>query len=288
VIIDEPVMITDITNAGSCYPSSQPIKSVYGPVKSWRFGRSLGIDPIGSVSTCSFDCIYCQLGKIEQGTLVRRLFVPTEKIAYDLKTWANQDPEAFAPIDRVTLSGNGEPTLALNLADILQVIREIACRPTLVLTNSTLLSDPEVQRALTGADQVVAKLDAPIEEPFRRINRPVVGLDITSIVSGLRSFRKIYHGHLAIQTMILAPWREETLDKYLSILHTLDPDEIQLNVPSRPRMLVPTISARGNEVIVAPEMTQRLTCVGSDVLDNLASQVRQSLHKPVRTYAPRD
>ncbi|MEK6624776.1 MAG: radical SAM protein, partial [Bdellovibrionota bacterium] len=39
---------------------SSHTQTVYGPVKSWRFGQSLGIDPIFHVSTCSFNCIYCQ------------------------------------------------------------------------------------------------------------------------------------------------------------------------------------------------------------------------------------
>jgi len=54
--------------------------AVYGPVSSWRYGRSLGIDPIGCVSTCSFNCVYCQLGEIEHKTSTRAIYVPTEQI----------------------------------------------------------------------------------------------------------------------------------------------------------------------------------------------------------------
>ena len=83
--------------------------SVYGPVASWRFGSSLGIDPIGLVSTCSFNCAYCQLGEIEQKTEQRRIFITSEQISRDLSAFAPWD------VDIVTLSGSGEPTLALNL-----------------------------------------------------------------------------------------------------------------------------------------------------------------------------
>jgi wyosine [tRNA(Phe)-imidazoG37] synthetase (radical SAM superfamily) len=77
-----------------------PFISVYGPVQSWRFGRSLGIDPIGPISTCSFNCVYCQLGEIEVCTAERQIFIPTEQIIQDL--------QAFAPweVDVVTLSGS--------------------------------------------------------------------------------------------------------------------------------------------------------------------------------------
>ncbi|MFS8120407.1 MAG: hypothetical protein ACMG55_18255, partial [Microcoleus sp.] len=57
----------------------KPSTSVYGPVQSWRFGRSLGIDPIGPDSSCSFNCVYCQLGEIEHQSCNRQIFVPTQK-----------------------------------------------------------------------------------------------------------------------------------------------------------------------------------------------------------------
>jgi wyosine [tRNA(Phe)-imidazoG37] synthetase (radical SAM superfamily) len=62
--------------------------SVYGPVESWRYGRSLGIDPIGPISACSFNCVYCQLGEIEQPTDERQLFIPTAQILADLQAFA--------------------------------------------------------------------------------------------------------------------------------------------------------------------------------------------------------
>lgn len=86
-----------------------PFTSVYGPVSSWRYGRSLGVDPIGQVSICSFNCVYCQLGEIEKKTSDRAIYIPTEQIIQDLKTFAPWD------VDVITLSGSGEPTLALNL-----------------------------------------------------------------------------------------------------------------------------------------------------------------------------
>jgi wyosine [tRNA(Phe)-imidazoG37] synthetase (radical SAM superfamily) len=108
-------------------------KSVYGPLKSWRYGKSLGIDPIGKTSVCSFNCVYCQLGEIEIITKERRIFVPTETILNDLKSFA-----PWNEIDIITLSGSGEPTLALNLGEILKGIKKITNHQTLVLTNVPL------------------------------------------------------------------------------------------------------------------------------------------------------
>ena len=123
-------------------PSTLPqdFSSVYGPVASWRYGRSLGIDPIGPVSACSFDCVYCQLGEIEEKTRDRRIFVATSRILRDLRA------VAVDGIDVISLSGSGEPTLALNLGEIVSAIKAATGKPVVVLTNASLLGDPGVRQ----------------------------------------------------------------------------------------------------------------------------------------------
>ncbi|MBD2452296.1 radical SAM protein [Nostoc sp. FACHB-152] len=253
--------------------------SVYGPVKSWRYGNSLGIDAIGLVSTCSFNCVYCQLGNIEQHTSQRQIFVPTAQILEDLQaiaTWEN--------IDVVTLSGSGEPTLALNLAEILAAIKELTQRPSIVLTNSTLLGDRTVRSALKLADIVAVKLDAISSDQLRRVNQPVATIDLPDIVAGIEQFRQEYQGHMAIQTMVLSPWKADILENYIQLLQHLKPDEIQLNTPSRPRVLVRQLDARGNNVTAesSSNVFQNLRCVSTNVLSQLAQQIYASTHIPVR------
>lgn len=151
---------------------------VYGPVNSWRFGRSLGIDAIGSISTCPFNCVYCQLGDIQHQTTHRQVFVSTAQIRQALK---KIDPATA--IDVITLSGSGEPTLALNLDEILACAKAECDRPVIVLTNGTLLGDRAVRSALMLVDQVVIKLDALSEQQLQRINRPVADVAWKSLLS---------------------------------------------------------------------------------------------------------
>lgn len=250
--------------------------SVYGPVLSWRFGRSLGIDPIGSISTCSFNCAYCQLGDIQRHTAQRQVFVPTDQIARDL--------EAFAPwnVDVVTLSGSGEPTLALNLEEILVTSKTLIGRPTVVLTNSTLLRDATVRQALSCADIVAAKLDAVSSEQLQRVNRPVEGLDLPDILAGLEQFRGEYSGHFAIQTMLLTPWSEDMQAEYIRLMQQLKPDEIQLNTPTRPRPLNRQLETRGARGRSRPYPTQMLKQVTHDVLQAFADRIQEATHIQVR------
>lgn len=217
-----------------------PVSAVYGPVSSWRFGQSLGIDLIGAVSTCSFNCRYCQLGTIEHITAERQHFVPTQKIRTELEqtTWTD--------VDVVTLSGSGEPTLALNLGEVIQMVQEITSLPVIVLTNGTLLGDRAVQQALLRADKVAIKLDAVSSEYWRALNRPVSGLSLEAVLAGLVAFRQRYPGHLAIQTMVMEPWSKSEERRYVALLEAIQPDEVQLNTPLRSRPITHEIEARGN------------------------------------------
>jgi wyosine [tRNA(Phe)-imidazoG37] synthetase (radical SAM superfamily) len=250
--------------------------SVYGPVISWRFGTSLGIDPIGSVSTCSFNCAYCQLGEIEQKTCQRQIFVTSEQIRRDLSAFAPWD------VDIVTLSGSGEPTLALNLGEILTAVKEMTGRPVAVLTNSTLLGDGEVRQALSKADIVAAKIDAVSEAQWRRVNRPVPGLDWQGLWSGLRQFRQEWSGKLAIQTMLLASWSPLDQAKYIDLMEQLQPDEIQLNTPTRPRPKQRQLETRGNNPLTSPNRMQILKPVNGEILAIWAQKIAAATGITVR------
>jgi wyosine [tRNA(Phe)-imidazoG37] synthetase (radical SAM superfamily) len=208
-----------------------PFTSIYGPVQSWRFGQSLGIDPISSISTCSFNCVYCQLGEIQHQRCSRQVFIPTQTIQQDLQSFSICD------INTITLSGSGEPTLARNLGEILVMARQMTLKPIGVLTNGSLLSDRAVREELALADWVAIKVDAISDDSFHRINRPMPTLNLQEIWFGLLQFRQIYSGHLAIQTMLLTDWSDRDQAEYIRQMQALLPNEIQINTPTRPRPL---------------------------------------------------
>ncbi len=247
---------------------------VYGPVNSWRYGRSLGIDPIGLVSTCSFDCVYCQLGEIENKSKQRQIFVSTAQILRDL--------QAFSPwnVDVITLSGSGEPTLALNLEEIIVSIKKLTEKSVLVLTNGTLLNDSSVRQALSIADKVSVKLDAISSEQFKRINRPVAGINLNEIWTGIQKFRSEFRGELAIQTMMMSPWNRDARNKYIDLMRSLHLDEIQLNTPTRPKPLQHLSEARGNLSPSDPyflgDRVKTLHRVSTEILQAFANEIHES------------
>jgi wyosine [tRNA(Phe)-imidazoG37] synthetase (radical SAM superfamily) len=226
------------------------MRLIYGPVPSWRLGRSLGIDLLpGRGKTCSFDCVYCQLGWTTCFAVERQVFVETERLRAEL----NALPLTAADLDCVTFSGTGEPTLAANLGEALDLVRDWSVLqgvPVAVLTNSTLLSQPDVCHDLARADLVVAKLDAPDEALFQTINRPVVRLAWFRVVEGIHAFRQEFDGRLVLQMMFVAANRQRAAEM-AALARSLNPDEVQLNTPLRPSPTPPLSRAAMAEVEAA-------------------------------------
>jgi wyosine [tRNA(Phe)-imidazoG37] synthetase (radical SAM superfamily) len=206
---------------------------IYGPVPSWRLGRSLGIDLLSTNGKiCSFDCIYCQLGRTKYPLTERKQFVNLDKLAAELEKVKN------VPADYATFSGVGEPTLASNLGKAIEVVRATLGLPVAVLTNSSLMSRQEVRRDLSLADVVVAKVDAPNERLFQQINRPVTRQKLGEILRALKLFRKEYKGKLALQMMFIEE-NKGYVPEMAGIAKQLLPDEIQINTPLRPCAVSP-------------------------------------------------
>ena len=201
---------------------------IYGPVPSWRLGRSLGIDLLStSGKTCSFDCIYCQLGRTVNPEVERREFVSLDRLAQELTAVKG------VAADYATFSGMGEPSLASNLGEAIRLVKSVLRLPVAVLTNSSLMMRDDVRYELSLADVVVAKVDAPNEELFRKISHPVIRQTLVEILEALRVFRKGYRGKLALQMMFVEANKGYAADM-AKVADLLSPDEIQINTPLRP------------------------------------------------------
>lgn len=209
------------------------MKNVFGPVPSRRLGRSLGIDVIPA-KTCSYDCVYCESGPTTRLTLKRRPFAPPDRVMADLEEYFKSHPGGA---DVLTFSSAGEPTLYEPLGELIRDIKK--CYPHLplvVLTNGSLLHDPEVRKALLAADRVVPSVDAATLDAFLRVNRPHPGLDLPAILEGLRAFRREYRGELHVEVMVVAGINDsaEELSAISNVIGCLGADEVELNTVVRP------------------------------------------------------
>jgi wyosine [tRNA(Phe)-imidazoG37] synthetase (radical SAM superfamily) len=207
-------------------------KYIFGPVPSRRLGRSLGIDLI-PFKTCTFDCIYCDLGRTKHKTTLRQPFAPLEEILKELEftlSTLKRKP------DFITLSGSGEPTLNANIGEIIRGVKEITSIPTAVLTNGSLLFLDEVREDLLEADVVLPSLDAITPALFEYMNRPAPSLKVEEIISGLIQFRSQYRGQIWLEVLFCRGANDgnEEVEKFKGVIEKVQPDRVQLNTSVRP------------------------------------------------------
>ncbi|MGB3479053.1 MAG: radical SAM protein [bacterium] len=206
-------------------------KYTYGPVPSRRLGFSLGIDLI-PFKYCSFDCIYCQLGKTTNKTIARKEYFPPQKILKDVKAIIKKSGN----IDYLTFSGSGEPTLHSGIGYLIGELKKITKIPVAVLTNSSLLFMPDVQEELSNADVVLPTLCGTTQEIFNKINRPIPDINIQKVIRGLIDFRQLYKGRIWLEIMLIKGLNDEqlNLDKLRMVVEKIAPDRIHLNTVVRP------------------------------------------------------
>jgi wyosine [tRNA(Phe)-imidazoG37] synthetase (radical SAM superfamily) len=211
--------------------ATRQYKHLFGPVPSRRFGRSLGIDLI-PFKTCSFDCVFCQLGRTTERTVERREYVPVAEVIAELEDWLGGGGAA----DYITLAGSGEPTLHTEFGRVIDFVRAKAGIPVALLTNGSLLSDPEVREQAARAQVVKVSLSAWDQASLEQVNRPAHGIQFERLVEGQRLFREQFRGELWMEVFLV--WgmntTSEDVARIAKLAKTVRPDRIQLNTAVRP------------------------------------------------------
>ncbi|MBL7134768.1 MAG: radical SAM protein [Phycisphaerae bacterium] len=202
---------------------------VFGPVPSRRLGRSLGVDLV-PLKTCTYDCIYCQLGRTTQKTLQWKEWVPLDDVLAELAGKLASRP------DYITLSGSGEPTLFSRIGELIDGIKAITDIPVAVLTNGSLLWDKDVRAGLMNADLVIPSLDAGEEVVFQAVNRSHKDISFEKMLGGLVAFRNEFHGEYWLEILLLAGYTaiEAEVVKLAGCAKLIHPDCVQLNTVTRP------------------------------------------------------
>jgi wyosine [tRNA(Phe)-imidazoG37] synthetase (radical SAM superfamily) len=168
---------------------------VYGPIRSRRLGRSLGINLLPPhLKICTFNCSYCQYGWTHQsrrpaGPALDNWPAPAavvKAVGSALKTLLAHGDH----VDRLTLAGHGEPTMHPQFPEIVRGLRNLRTQlvpgvPIALLSNSSTLDKPEIRKALLGIDERYFKLDAGDAHTLRTINASSLPFD--QVVEGLKN-----------------------------------------------------------------------------------------------------
>lgn len=207
------------------------MQHVFGPVPSRRLGYSLGVDIIPP-KHCSFDCVYCQIGKTTHIETARKSF-------YDPHIIIDQVMEKVSNVDTIdviTFSGSGEPTLNSDLGFMVREIKKRTKVPVAVITNGSLLPVSEVRKDIAQADIVLPSLDAVSQDVFEHINRPHPSLGIDAVIEGLKDFRGEFKGRIWLEIMLIKNVNDDFqhVKNMAEIVSHLNMDRVQLNTVTRP------------------------------------------------------
>jgi len=115
----------------------------FGPVPSRRLGQSLGINNV-SAKTCSYSCIYCQLGETGTTTMERQTFHKPDEIFKEVAEKLDETASRDERVDYLSFVPDGEPTLDINLGRMIPHLRREGI-PVAVFTNSSLIWQEDVQ-----------------------------------------------------------------------------------------------------------------------------------------------
>ena len=229
-------------------------ETVFGPIHSRRLGSSLGINLLprrGKI--CTFDCIYCECGWNADGRDDQVLPTAAE-VRSALEDKLAECLLDGTPIDSITFSGDGEPTLnpefpriiddTLRLRDAYYPDAKVS-----VLSNASRVHVPEIAAALARVDNPILKIDAPTDELIARIDRPAPGYRLERVLEALRGFK----GNFVLQTMFLRSpdfdsSRPEVLDGWMDLVRELRPRKVMVYTIDRPT------PAQGLEKFTAAQM----------------------------------
>ena len=207
--------------------AAKPLMScVYGPIGSWRFGRSLGIDMLCTDErSCNFDCVYCRFPTPGKVTTERQEFVAISKLFDDVNAVKDK-----VVADWVVFAGMGEPTLATNIGEAITMVKSLLGLPVAVVTNGSFIRVKEVRKALSLADKVIIKLDAFDDKSLNEINRPSGIFSLAKMLQQWQLFRMEYKGKLAFSMTLNDINKVNMYDLQLKARLIL-PDQIQLTTP---------------------------------------------------------
>jgi len=179
----------------------EDVRLAFGPVPSRRLGKSLGINNIPA-KTCSYSCVYCQLGRTINMTTERQAFYKPEDIFVEVKRKVDEASSRNERVDYLTFVPDGEPTLDINLRKEISILKQIEI-PIAVITNASLIWRNDVKEDLLKANLVSLKVDVVSEDLWRRINRSHKDLKLNAVLEGVTEFANEFKGTIISETMLI-------------------------------------------------------------------------------------
>ena len=200
----------------------------FGPVPSRRLGKSLGVNNVFK-KYCTYDCLYCQIGRTDHLIAERRRFYGTRAVVKEVSERARD-----ASFDYITFVPDGEPTLDLDLGEEVRELKELG--KLALITNGSLFWRDDVKGDSLAFDWVSVKIDAADELTWKKINRPGKSLEFRRVIEGILEFSKAFKGILVSETMLVRGVNDsrESLERIADLLSEISPKVAYISIPIRP------------------------------------------------------
>ena len=208
------------------------MRYVFGPVNSRRFGISLGIDLSPDTKSCNFDCVYCELKGAKPVS-----YIQNPPKVEDIISEVKEALEKFNDIDVITITSNGEPTLYSELESLVNELNKIKKdKKLLILSNGSTICDEKIQNMLNKIDIVKLSLDCATQKCFKKLDRPLKGIEIEKLYKCMEQFSKCFNNKLVIEILLVKGINdnEDEIKKINEILQFIKPDRVDIGTINRP------------------------------------------------------
>ncbi len=204
------------------------IGKIYTDVKGMK---TIDINPMPE-NYCSFDCVFCPLGRTIVKTEKTFYFNETREFINRLSTFLELNY-----VDTVFINPDGEALANGELLNIVKVIKNKNKRVKL-LTNGYILNREEYKEVLKSCDVVIGELAVTKEEDFQKLIRPLDGYTLKEYVYNMANFKKWFEGKFILDITIIRNYSDnnEAIEGFKEMIKNIKPDEIFLETPDEKRL----------------------------------------------------
>ena len=241
---------------------------VYGPVKSLRYGTTLGINLLGPEKVCSYNCVYCSLGPtVLTMNKIRKDYVfPTlDEIRNAFKSYITKS----VPMEAIVVSGNGEPTLYPDFDEAMKLLVDLRQEhlpgvKIVVLSNGAHLDNKKVVNGLNLVDERVIKVDAGNDALLAKVNDPLIRINMAKFLGGVRKLKDV-----TVQSLFFTGEAENTggdaLDEWIEVIGMIKPKAVQISTVTRPTPVMPGLKPLDEDMLysIAFKLKKRTTLEAS-------------------------
>jgi len=225
---------------------------IYGPVKSLRYGNTLGINLLGGEKVCSYNCVYCSLGptQLTMNKIRKDYEFPSlERIRAAFRAYIAKS----VPTDFIVLSGNGEPTLYPEFDEAMRLITELRHEhlpgiKIVVLSNGAHLDSKKIVTGMNMADECVVKVDAGNDTLMLKINDPLIRINMAKFLTGVRKLNSCTVQSLFF-TGDIDNTQPEMVEEWIEVIGMIKPQAVQICTLTRPAPLFPGLSAADEDTL---------------------------------------